>query len=235
MQPRTGASGVFRQGTRHGPSITYKITPCWVTLLQQARRAAVLDQPSCLRPPCSRPSILTCFCDSPLEDFRANYTSRCPVLSGKVGGQKEQLLGLRLWESIMKFRREPICVACTSHSAANVSPDMLFRMLFISSSPNIFSRKSPAAIVCTFQHLQYRQRLLNFWETNERKDFHNYVSVRLPTSLFCIERGLYSRTEIWERETGCKTTCMQAASSTRTNLLSLPPAPPPHTRLLWMW
>jgi hypothetical protein len=32
-----------------GPSITYKITPCCVTLLQPTRRAAVLDQPSILR------------------------------------------------------------------------------------------------------------------------------------------------------------------------------------------
>ncbi len=30
--------------------ITFKITPCWVTLLQPARRDAVLDQPSSLRP-----------------------------------------------------------------------------------------------------------------------------------------------------------------------------------------
>jgi hypothetical protein len=35
---------------RHRPSITYKITPCWVALLQPARRAAVLGQPSSLRP-----------------------------------------------------------------------------------------------------------------------------------------------------------------------------------------
>jgi hypothetical protein len=45
-KPQTGASGVVRQGMRHGPSITYKIT---VTLLQPARRAAVLGQPSSLR------------------------------------------------------------------------------------------------------------------------------------------------------------------------------------------
>ncbi len=41
---RCGPSG---QAAR--PSITYKIKPCWVTLLQPARRAAVLDQPSRLR------------------------------------------------------------------------------------------------------------------------------------------------------------------------------------------
>jgi hypothetical protein len=46
--PQSGANGVVGQGRRHGPSITYKITPCWVTLLQQARRAVVLDQPSSL-------------------------------------------------------------------------------------------------------------------------------------------------------------------------------------------
>jgi hypothetical protein len=49
-QPQTGTSGVVHQGRRHGPSITYKITPCWVILLQPARRAAVLGQPSSLRP-----------------------------------------------------------------------------------------------------------------------------------------------------------------------------------------
>jgi hypothetical protein len=49
-QPQTGASGVVRQGRRHGPSITYKITSCLGTLLQPARRAAVLDWPSSLRP-----------------------------------------------------------------------------------------------------------------------------------------------------------------------------------------
>ncbi len=37
---------VVDQGRRHGPSIMYTITPCWVTLLQPARRAAVLGQPS---------------------------------------------------------------------------------------------------------------------------------------------------------------------------------------------
>jgi hypothetical protein len=48
-QPQNEESGVVQHSWRHGPSITYKITPCWVTLLQLARRAAVLDQPSCLR------------------------------------------------------------------------------------------------------------------------------------------------------------------------------------------
>jgi hypothetical protein len=42
-QPQTGATGVVRQGRRHGPSITYKITPCW---------AAVLGHPSRFWPPC---------------------------------------------------------------------------------------------------------------------------------------------------------------------------------------
>jgi hypothetical protein len=45
-QPQTGASGVVRQVRRHGPSVTNKITPCWVTLLHPARRDAVLGQPS---------------------------------------------------------------------------------------------------------------------------------------------------------------------------------------------
>jgi hypothetical protein len=37
----------------HGPSNTYKITPCWVTLLQPVRRAAVFGHPSSLRPHCT--------------------------------------------------------------------------------------------------------------------------------------------------------------------------------------
>ncbi len=95
---------MVRQGRRHGPSITYKITPCWVTLLQPARRAAELNQPSSLRPPCSRPSILTCFCDSPLEDFRANCTSRCPCAVWKSWGTKRAAAGAEIMrESIMKF------------------------------------------------------------------------------------------------------------------------------------
>ncbi len=49
-QPQIRASGVVLQGSRHEPSITYKITSCWVTLLQQTRRAVVLGQPSSLRP-----------------------------------------------------------------------------------------------------------------------------------------------------------------------------------------
>ncbi len=48
-QSQTRTSCVVRQCRRHGPSITYKITPCWVTLHQPARRAAVLGQPSSLQ------------------------------------------------------------------------------------------------------------------------------------------------------------------------------------------
>jgi hypothetical protein len=48
----------------------------------------------------------------------------------------------------------------------------------------------------------------------------------VPKELFYIERGCNSRTEIRERETKCKTTCIQAASSTRTNLFSPLPALP---------
>ncbi len=48
-QIQSGASGFVRQGSRHGPFITYKITACWVTLLQPARQAAVLGQHSSLR------------------------------------------------------------------------------------------------------------------------------------------------------------------------------------------
>ncbi len=52
-QPQTGTSGVVRQGRRHGPSIMYKITPCWV-ILQPAKQAAALGRPSSLHPPPSR-------------------------------------------------------------------------------------------------------------------------------------------------------------------------------------
>ncbi len=44
------ASGVVHQGRRRGPSIMYKITPCWVSLIQPTRRAAVRGQSSSLRP-----------------------------------------------------------------------------------------------------------------------------------------------------------------------------------------
>ncbi len=54
-EPQTGTSGVVRQGRWHGPAITSKITPCWVTLLQLARRAAVLGKPSSLLPQWYRP------------------------------------------------------------------------------------------------------------------------------------------------------------------------------------
>jgi hypothetical protein len=48
--PDWGKWCMVRQGRRNGPTITYKITPCWVTLFQPARREAVLGQPSRLRP-----------------------------------------------------------------------------------------------------------------------------------------------------------------------------------------
>ncbi len=48
-QIQSGASGFVRQGRRHGPSIAYKITTCWVTFLQPARQAAVLGQHSSFR------------------------------------------------------------------------------------------------------------------------------------------------------------------------------------------
>jgi hypothetical protein len=44
-QPQTRSSGTVRQGRRHGPSFTFKILLCWVTLLQPARRAALLGLP----------------------------------------------------------------------------------------------------------------------------------------------------------------------------------------------
>jgi hypothetical protein len=50
---------VVDQGRRHGPSITYIITPCWFTLLQPARRAAVLGQLSSLRPQWAEPIPIT--------------------------------------------------------------------------------------------------------------------------------------------------------------------------------
>jgi hypothetical protein len=43
------------------------------------------------------------------------------------------------------------------------------------------------------------------------------AAVRLPTSLFYIERDPRSRREIGERETQSETGCKQAVSSTRTD------------------
>ncbi len=90
-QPPNGAGGVYRQGRRHGPTITYKTTPCWVTLLQPAGRAAVLGQPSSLR----RHQGMTTLCQSPLyppvrdQEFgystqrsgaQVNLSSRGPIV-----------------------------------------------------------------------------------------------------------------------------------------------------------
>ncbi len=49
-QSQTGKNAVVSQCRQHGPYITYKIKHCWVTRLQPTRRAAVLGQPSSLRP-----------------------------------------------------------------------------------------------------------------------------------------------------------------------------------------
>ena len=54
--PDRGASGSVLQGRWHGPSITYKKHTSRVTLLQPARRAAVLGQPSTIRPHSLLPS-----------------------------------------------------------------------------------------------------------------------------------------------------------------------------------
>ncbi len=69
-QPQTWASCVVRQGRRHGPSITFKITPCWVTLLQPARRAAVLGRPSSLRHQCLSPPVKEAACGHRSSDDR---------------------------------------------------------------------------------------------------------------------------------------------------------------------
>ncbi len=74
MYIQTNASGIVRQGRRHGPSIVYKITPCWVTFPQPARRAAVLGQPSAFG--------LNRF-------YLRSASSRCPI--SEVFGEKYEL------------------------------------------------------------------------------------------------------------------------------------------------
>ncbi len=101
-QPQTGASGVACQGRRHGPSITYKITPCWIPFLQPARRAAVLGQSSGLRPHWSRQnsvptfllphwlilfSLLTCLSRLP-EQFSESQAFR---ISKRFHGGKQKI------------------------------------------------------------------------------------------------------------------------------------------------
>ncbi len=49
QSPNRASCGI-RQARRHGPPITYNITPCLVTLFQPVRRATVLDQSSSLWP-----------------------------------------------------------------------------------------------------------------------------------------------------------------------------------------
>jgi hypothetical protein len=70
--PQTWASGLVRQGKRHGPSFTVTITPCWVIFLQPARRAAVLGRPSSLRPHClaSHPPLKEAACGHRSSDDR---------------------------------------------------------------------------------------------------------------------------------------------------------------------
>jgi hypothetical protein len=67
------ASGVVRQGRRHGP-IMCKITPCWVTLLQPPRRAAVMVQPSSLQPHWIR---VLCFSIQECSRWLMNRTFSC--------------------------------------------------------------------------------------------------------------------------------------------------------------
>jgi hypothetical protein len=54
--PQTGASGVVRHGRRHGPSITYKITPCWVLFSSQP------GGPPCWTSPLAFTYRLTVYC-----------------------------------------------------------------------------------------------------------------------------------------------------------------------------
>ncbi len=84
-----------RAGRLHGPSITYKNKPCWVTLLQSARRAAVLDQPSSLRPHWigpridSRPLTLSLFCYS---------TTMKEILRAQVRSQWDAAQIIKKWK-----------------------------------------------------------------------------------------------------------------------------------------
>jgi hypothetical protein len=80
--PQTWASGVVRQDRRHGPSIWYKITSCWATLLRLARRAAVLDQPSIAL------DLIGYYCG------RGGYGKTVPVRNYGQSDQLERALGL---------------------------------------------------------------------------------------------------------------------------------------------
>jgi hypothetical protein len=101
-QPQAGGKWCGPSGqARHGPSIRYKITTCWVTLLQHVRLAAVLGQPSSLRPhwPSHRqevenrsslkdPKLCKCLCVSADGSWRVGvwllvYPETCQFL--KIG------------------------------------------------------------------------------------------------------------------------------------------------------
>ncbi len=77
---QTRASGVVRQGRRHRPSITFEITSCWVTLLQPARRAAVLGHPSSLRPHYAQ-HMLEKFLSSSISNSTYSKASGCRHVS----------------------------------------------------------------------------------------------------------------------------------------------------------
>ncbi len=100
-QPQTAASDVVRQGRRYGPSITYKITPCWVTLRKRARRpAAVLDQPSSLRPHF-------------IDPFFRTYRQRRPsstrhwIFLGRQNGGSLLIIG-KQWTVLLKLATKVI-------------------------------------------------------------------------------------------------------------------------------
>jgi hypothetical protein len=93
------ARGTVRQGRRHGSSITYKIKPCWVTLLQPARWAAVFGQPSSLRPHCNVVHGCTMYIQSQERNLLTNAT--------KV---TQSLFMFGFWERASYDQHTPVCI-----------------------------------------------------------------------------------------------------------------------------
>jgi hypothetical protein len=96
-QPQTRTSGVVRHGRRHGPSITYKITPCWVTLLQPARQAS--PQPNTQHPWAPLPPVVHLITQRTTVITQFWYETHCPLLHLHYTDKKENQIFLIYKES----------------------------------------------------------------------------------------------------------------------------------------
>ncbi len=90
-QPLTRPSAVVRQCRQHGPSIKYKITPCWNTPTA-SQTAPVLGQPSSLR---SHYCLNHPLCRRPIGEGR--LLQSCSVRSSLVGRYTHPVSSLSIY------------------------------------------------------------------------------------------------------------------------------------------